>query len=109
MAKKKAKAKRRWAELKTVDVSTAHITQEDGRLLDEIYRNGLGKFAEYALCMGADEYGGWFCTNRELTAAITIWSKHLVRVLKTARTDGYHYVRFDRDASPCDFLPEFEW
>lgn len=95
---------------KIADVSTGHITENDGKLIADPNTPG-----SVALVTG--DYGTIFYLARsetdaqlqdqEMTAAGL--SSAFLEVIRLARANGCSYVRFDADGQFYDDLPKFEW
>jgi len=91
---------------KVADISTAHITKEDARLLHEM--NSCGEAPSY---YELDEYG-WlvnvdpadWAPMKELG-----YSNTFVALLMRAKMEGCSYLRLDRDGPVVDELPSFDW
>jgi hypothetical protein len=100
-----------------LDLSTSHLTAEDGELLTILHHGGVEAFRERAEggplpCYGAHEYGGTFWVDTEFLDAEESslpWSSALVGVLRYARGKGFDFVLFDADARLHPDLPTFHW
>jgi hypothetical protein len=83
-----------------LDISTAHITEEDNKQLD--IHALKGELPVYAL----NEYGWFVWAETEFGDDM---SSAIKDVLEIARAHECAYVRFDRDGREYDELPKFEW
>jgi hypothetical protein len=103
---------------KLLDLSTAHITSKDARLL-EAYRADR-KPSGKALVAYPFEYGWTVSTTGMLDGAadradrLTAirnegFSEHFIRVLNHAADQDAVLVRFDADADFEPDLPRFDW
>ena len=96
------------------DVSTTHVTLEDGRLMG----------SEDAPCLVGetkDRNGAIFwvptkdmATKRKFAEKLKEmaafgFSKHFLRFFRKLREQGIEYVRFDVDGKEVDGAPTFDW
>jgi hypothetical protein len=96
-------------EVRVVVLCTSHMTETDGRRLEQVSNEGLEDSA-YQPCRGAFPEGGWFYAGGSPRDPWRHgWSRELRKVLAWAKGRGYDYVLFDRDAETIDDLPVFEW
>lgn len=85
---------------KFLTLSTAHVTDDTRRILDE------SKLTDWPV-FGFQGVFGWviFChEEKDETIPEDLW-----RVLEYARAKGCEYVMFDADADMIDDLPTYEW
>ena len=83
-----------------LDLSNAHLTNEDRALLDACAGHDTGEL----LC--ATTPYGWFvfaCEERPQISD-TLWA-----LFQEARQHGCEYLLFDRDAASLDGFPVFDW
>ena len=83
-----------------LDLSNAHLTNEDRLLLDVCAGHDAGEM----LC--ASTPYGWFvyaCEERPQISD-TLWG-----LFQEARQRGCDYLLFDRDAAEIDGFPVFDW
>ena len=98
-----------------LDVSTAHLTEQDNRMLSQsvedrdVINMVVPLVREY-------EYGHWVwvpdAEDIEFYAqSYTSYglSETFVDVLRYARKNNCDWVNFDRDAEPCEDLPTHDW
>ena len=83
-----------------LDLSTAHLSDEDRALLDACAGHDTGE----VLC--ARTPYGWFVFASEERPEIsdTLWG-----LFQAARGQGCEYLLFDRDAPMLEDLATFEW
>ena len=85
-----------------LDVSTAHMTQEDADQLSAEYRCGQAPVYELS------EYG-WLCYAGEIEENWDKMSPAFLNVMRAAKELKCDYVRFDRDGREYPELQKFDW
>ena len=83
-----------------LDLSNAHLTNEDRSLLDACAGHDTGEL----LCSSTPY--GWFvfaCEERPLISD-TLWA-----LFEEARQHDCEYLLFDRDAASLEGFPVFDW
>jgi hypothetical protein len=101
------------AEKTILEVSTCHITKDDGERLLEYARSQEGYFSRII----GDEYGTLVYIPDDFAQAlkdstcdaVDEWSSELWEILEVAAAYNYNAVMFDGDAPEHDDWPKFEW
>ena len=79
---------------KVLVISTVHIGPQDTTWLED-----------NEVTIAQDEYGFFIWAKTEHRGL----PSSIAQVLKTARNEGYDYVRLDRDGPVYDDLVKFDW
>lgn len=91
------------------DISTAHVTRDDARLITEKGRDLDGIIAIYP--------EGWFCSvpvDDWCLEQVELWerqglSSNYINLQRKLMEAGIYYARFDADGFPVSGLPTFNW
>ena len=106
---------------KILDLSTAHITNDDSAILDSYADSGADRItkypsqalvvyphAEYGYLVSCSQSG---CELRDTLQNMSVagFSKEFIAIFEAAATQGMAYILLDRDAPQCEELPVFDW
>jgi uncharacterized protein with WD repeat len=90
-------------DIKVLEVSTRHITPEDGKLIELDSEANLN-YIIYSYPEGAFVFSG--CEQFEYFKG---FSKEFNDIMEFARQNGYDFVRFDAEAEVYEELSKFNW
>ena len=86
--------------VKTLVVSTLHITKEDSEVLSESHSNEI-------VAHSYEE--GWWVWTGEANEHFALLSVFANNVIAVARENDCQWVRFDADGPEIEGLEKFEW
>ncbi len=92
--------------MRAAEISTAHITAEDGARLRE---NGPEVLAVISGGHGHIVHFGDGTDDADIDHDFAVYSPAFRSLLYTLRGEGFSYVRLDPDGATCRDLPTFEW
>lgn len=92
-----------------VELSTEHITEEDGKLLGNAYKN-----KESFVCIYPNEYGAFVVLGEEKENILPLlqesgFSKEFINLLQWGYDNCYDFLRLDSDADSIADLPTYSW
>lgn len=106
---------------KMLCLSTAHITEEDSKLLaeragllaetDDPNYNQIGSWVDWLYPYEHRDYGWLICVS-SATDDHTVRAhlpNHMLAILDKAEAEGCEWVLIDQDAEQYDDLPTFDW
>lgn len=93
-----------------LDISTAHITKEDGELLQKHGKDTLDQRKALTGPIVYDYgYGSFVSVGAEGCDRYNDYSQAFRDIMEFARSRGCFFVRFDGDGAEYEELPTFEW